>query len=113
MMYRNNMQPSKSKAKIRLLLPFQGWCVEARGLHVHYPLLSLREALRKKTLYNSQTTKCFCPQCDNELCGSDSYGFLRKTEKGNFEVYKCSKCSEQSFWDFDTYPVPFLVDKIH
>lgn len=97
------------KAKIKMLIPFQGWCVDARGLHKHFSLFDLRKALKEKSIYNSLTCKVFCPKCDNELCGSNSYKFFRVSDKGDTEHYECSQCSTRSKWDFDSFPAPVLV----
>jgi len=105
------MKEEKQKATIRLLLPFQGWCVDARGLHEHYSLSHFFTALKRRNDYNNQNTKCFCPHCDNELCGSNSYEFFRQTERGGFEYYKCQKCNNESVWDFDSFPCPIVIGK--
>lgn len=107
----NNEEWEKTnRAKIRLIMPFQGWCVDGRGFHKHFPILSLIKAIQAKNKYNNQGTKCFCPKCDNELCGSDSYLFFRQSSQGDFEFYKCSKCGTESKWDFDSFPFPYLVN---
>lgn len=100
----------KTTATMRILLPFQGWCVEARGLHEHYKLAEFLKARKRRNSYNNQTCFIFCPQCDNELTGSKSYEFFRICNDGQFEFYKCSKCSKQTRWDFDTFPIPVCSD---
>lgn len=52
-----------------------------------------------------QTTFCYCPKCNNELVGSNSFLSYEK-----LVVYKCSKCEEISKWFFET-PVPILMNK--
>lgn len=99
------------KAKLRLMHPFQCWCLYGRGIHKHFKLIDLFKAIKEKNRYNNQRTKCFCPRCDNELCGSSSYLFYRESDKGNFEFYKCSKCGEESKWDFDCI-APLLIKEI-
>lgn len=100
------------KAKIRLMMPFQGWCVSARGFHEHFSIWQYHLAKYAKRRYNTQRTKCFCPICDNELCGSNSHirssGIGDRIEETGFEFYKCSECKSESTWNFD-YPVPLLV----
>jgi len=53
-----------------------------------------------------QYTFCYCPECKNELCGSDS--FIGYTKDG-LVLYKCSKCEKETKWYFDT-PAPFIID---
>ncbi len=50
-----------------------------------------------------QTTWCYCPKCNNELCSSNS--FVKDTD---FVYYKCSQCGHDSKWDFD-FPAPVLM----
>jgi len=102
----------KNQAKVSLLIPFQGWCLEGRGIHKHYGLFEVFKAFKEKKRYNNQRTKCFCPTCDNELCGSDSHLRSVSTERGYFEMYQCSCCTTKSVFDFDA-PVPILVENIH
>lgn len=94
------------KAKIKFMLPFQGWCVSARGLHEHFKILDLRDAIRFRNAYNKLGTRCFCPNCDNELCGSNSFMY-----DNLFVRYKCTKCGDISDWDFDNSPVPICITR--
>lgn len=103
------MNNQKEKATIRVLHPFQGWCVDARGLHKHFSFFNFIDAFKTRNRYNSMTCLIFCPQCDNELCGSNSYKFFRVSDKGNTEHYQCSCCGTESKWDFDSFPAPVLV----
>lgn len=52
-----------------------------------------------------QRTFCYCPECRNELCSSNS--FVKDTD---YVYYKCSKCGHDSKWDFDTWMIPVVVD---
>lgn len=100
-----------NKAKLRIMIPwfFNGICVEARGLHEHFKIKEIIKAFKCKNRYNKLITKCFCPKCDNELCGSNSYQFYRVSNNGNFEYFKCSKCGTESKWDFDSI-CPLLIN---
>lgn len=100
-----------SKAKIKFLIATQIWCVDGRGLHKHFRFFEILKAIKEKSRYNNQRTKCFCPKCDNELCGSNSYQNLMN-DLNRYEYFKCSKCGEESKWDFDT-PVPILINYSH
>lgn len=51
-----------------------------------------------------QTCFVYCPKCTNELT-LDSHD--RTSEY--LEYYKCSRCGEESAWDFDIAPVPIRV----
>jgi hypothetical protein len=97
-----------SKATVRLMHPFQCWCLSGRGRHEHFRLRDFFKAIKARNKYNNQGTKCFCPKCDNELCGSGSY-IDNMCDQNRFEHYKCSKCGKESKWDFDM-PCPFLVE---
>ena len=96
----------KSVSKIRLLMPFQGWCLFGKGIHKHYPLLGLLKGIKERDRYNNQKTKCFCPKCELELCSSDS--FLRDTD---FVYYRCRRCKTESKWDFDSI-CPILLSNL-
>jgi len=102
-----------NKARITLLITSLNWCVLGRGIHEHFGLLQLNKALKFKNSYNDQRTKCFCKQCDNELCGSNSHKCSVITERGAYEIYNCSKCKTENIYEFGNYPVPVLVDKLH
>ena len=52
-----------------------------------------------------QTTFCYCPSCYRELCAGDS--FVSDDDRG--VQYRCERCGETSWWDFDTYPMPVLA----
>ena len=54
-----------------------------------------------------QTTFCYCPDCENELCSSK--GFI--SDVNGIVTYICPKCNKISIWDFDTYPFPFLIEQ--
>lgn len=97
----------KDSCKLRLVHPFQCWCLSARGLHKHFKLKDYFKALKEKNRYANQRTKCYCPKCDNELCGSGSYLNLYN-DINRLEYYKCSNCKEESSWDFDCI-CPLLV----
>jgi Zn-finger protein len=55
---------------------------------------------------STQTTFCYCPKCNNELCGSNSF-----IEDLDYVYYKCSKCGHGTKWDFDTWMIPVIVDE--
>lgn len=57
---------------------------------------------KKKT---GQTCSCYCPECRNELIGSN--GFVSDEE---YVTYKCSECGYVSCWSFDM-PVPIFLQK--
>lgn len=58
--------------------------------------------------YGNQKTFVWC-NCGNELCSSKS--FISDTKEHGVE-YKCSKCGEQQWYDFDC-PAPYkITDKI-
>lgn len=97
-----------NKAKIRLLHPFQCWCLNGRGIHKHFKLSDFFIARKECLRYNNQKTKCFCPQCDNELCGSNSW-IASQDKRLDIEFYKCSKCGNASKWDFGS-PCPVLIE---
>jgi hypothetical protein len=96
------------KAKLKLIMPFSCWCIKGRGLHKHYKILDLFTAQKELKRYNNQRTKCFCPCCDNELCGSNSW-LCSQGKNSDIEFYKCSKCGTASKWDFGA-PCPILVE---
>lgn len=101
------------KATLHFLLPFGGWCVMAdRGVHRHYNLLNLREAIKFRNRVNDHTCRIYCPKCDTELISSDSYYGHKITEKGEYYSYVCKNCQWLSHWDFDTYPAP-VISEIH
>lgn len=52
-----------------------------------------------------QTTYCYCPICDNELVGSDSFVH----DKPDDVRYVCSNCGCESSWNFDIAPAPILM----
>lgn len=54
-----------------------------------------------------QRTFCYCPKCNNELCGSKSYIGPDWKDK-SIETYNCSKCGYYSKWHFDA-PIPILI----
>ena len=97
-----------TKAKLRLMMPFQCWCIKGRGLHKHYKITELFKARKELKRYNSQSCKCFCPSCDNELCGSNSW-ICSQGKDLCIEFYKCSSCGTASKWDFGS-PAPLLIE---
>lgn len=109
------------KAKLKLIHPFKAsnwhlgekgihklyWLLKGRGIQKRFKILELFKAIKEKNRYNNQRTKCFCPRCDNELCGSNSYINLYN-DLNRLEYFKCSKCGEESKWDFDCIS-PLLI----
>lgn len=77
--------------------------------HKYHVRRSMR--IRKK----NQRTFVYC-KCKNEMCGdTDEEGqknlsFIRDVyvEERNVVHYKCSKCGEESFFDFD-HPCPIAL----
>lgn len=59
---------------------------------------------KEKTYLFDQTCFIYCPRCGNELI-FESHD--RTSEY--LEYYKCSKCGEESAWNFDIAPVPIRV----
>lgn len=55
---------------------------------------------------STQTLFCYCPECNNELCSSNS--FIQDTD---YVYYQCSQCGCASKWDFDTWMIPVIVDE--
>ncbi len=51
-----------------------------------------------------QTTFCYCPSCNNELCSSGSM----ISDIDGLAIYKCSRCGQLSRWDFN-HPIPLLL----
>lgn len=70
-------------------------CVSALGCIVGI----FRKPKRNQTLF------VYCPKCKNELVSSNS---LVKDD-GYIVKYKCDKCVNISFWDFASYPLPYLI----
>ena len=58
----------------------------------------------KKEKKIRQTCFCYCSECNNELCGSNSF-----VSDEEVVTYKCDKCGEISIWNFDIAPVPILL----
>lgn len=112
------------KAKLKLIHPFKAsnwhlgekgihklyWLLKGRGIQKRFKILELFKAIKERNRYNNQITKCFCPRCDNELCGSNSYINLYN-DLNRLEYFKCSKCGEESKWDFDCI-APLLIKEI-
>ena len=65
--------------------------------------IMLQNSRKKNKQKNKQKTFCYCPNCNNELISSNS--FIKDTD---YVYYKCSKCGQESKWDFDA-PVPLLI----
>lgn len=66
--------------------------------------MNLQELVSKVLYKQAQSTFCYCPNCNNELCGSDSF----VSDNRNGVTYKCSLCHCKSLWDFDIFPAPYL-----
>jgi len=67
---------------------------------------SLQEIItRVLRIQNEQHTFCYCPICDYELVGSDS--FVSDNRRG--VTYKCLQCGCKSRWNFDMAPAPILI----
>lgn len=60
----------------------------------------ISKGLKKKP---KQTCSCYCPECRNELIGSNSF-----VSDEEYVTYKCSECGYISCWNFDM-PVPVLL----
>jgi len=56
---------------------------------------------------NKQLCFCYCPECNNELCGTNSF----VSDVNGIVTYECSKCEVVSQFDFNVAPVPILVRK--
>ena len=56
---------------------------------------------------NKQSCFCYCPECNNELCGTNSF----VSDVNGIVTYECSKCEVVSQFDFNVAPVPILVRK--
>lgn len=94
------------KPTYKLLLPFQGWCLQARGVHKHFRVRDFFVGFAEyKKLKNR--TAIFCPFCDNNLIHSNSH-FATMT--CGWEHFTCRNCDRWSAWDFDA-PAPLLMDK--
>ena len=67
----------------------------------------------KRIRSKNQRTFVYC-KCKNEMVGDDdgqkNLSFIRDVyiEERNVVHYKCSKCGEESFFDFD-YPCPISL----
>lgn len=58
--------------------------------------------------YGNQKTFIWC-DCGNELCSTDSHtGSGDPLIQADFEFYKCSKCGDESRWNFGT-PAPIKI----
>lgn len=53
---------------------------------------------------NQQSTFCYCPNCTNELIGSNSF-----VSEEELVTYKCTTCSTESKWLFGGAPAPLLI----
>lgn len=65
--------------------------------------LILNNLFFEKDEKKKQTTFCYCPECNNELIGSNSF-----TSDGELVMFVCTKCGTESEWDFDA-PAPLLL----
>ena len=61
-----------------------------------------KQKFQEKQLKKGQTCFVYC-DCGNELISSNS--LLKDTD---FVYFKCSKCGEESKWDFDV-PCPIKI----
>lgn len=52
----------------------------------------------------NQTTFIHCPRCRNEMVANGRVVW----ERDGIVKYQCSFCGDISFWDFVSYPVPYL-----
>ncbi len=85
---------------------FFGHCIRCKkGLKVSYDMSYGETTVTGD--YGNQTTFCWC-ECGNELCSTDS--FVSDTFKDGKSLvrYRCSKCGQGQFWDFDP-PTPIFV----
>jgi len=60
------------------------------------------------------TTRCYCPNCEKDLCAQDEALLLDHPEEDkdpSFVQYCCRECGTESFWDFD-FPVPIWLEGI-
>jgi transposase-like protein len=64
-------------------------------------IITTKSAIKR----SKQNTFCYCPQCRNELVGSNSFASDKE-----LVVYKCTNCGHESKWLFDA-PVPILIDR--
>jgi len=56
---------------------------------------------------NKQSCFCYCLECNNELCGTNSF----VSDFNGIVTYECSKCEVVSQFDFNVAPVPILIEK--
>jgi len=57
-------------------------------------------------MQNKQSCFCYCPECNNELCGTNSF----ISDSDGIVTYECSKCGKVSQFDFNIAPVPILKE---
>ena len=69
--------------------------------------MNIFKIFKRKPKKPKQYTFCYCPNCKNELIGSDSFD----KEDDRYVYYTCSKCGNKSKWDFISFPVPVLIKK--
>lgn len=62
-------------------------------------LLKIKSPEQKR----KQTTFCYCPNCKNELIGSDSF-----ISDDDLVKFQCMECKSITEWLFDA-PVPILI----
>jgi len=56
---------------------------------------------------NKQSCFCYCPECNNELCGTNSF----VSDVNGIVTYECSKCEVVSQFNFNVAPVPILIER--
>jgi len=59
------------------------------------------------TKQNKQSCFCYCSNCNNELCGTNSFMY----DVNGIVTYKCSECDDVSQFDFSIAPVPILIER--
>jgi hypothetical protein len=69
----------------------------------------ITKLFKKKAPKKKQTTHIWC-KCGNELVGDAQHSLVRDIYVNGRNVvhYKCSKCNENSYWDFD-HPAPLSL----
>ena len=75
-------------------------------MHLENDINKFINRFKKKSIRQTQITFCYCPNCNTELVGSNSF----KGEDDGIVTYKCDNCNEITKWDFGT-PCPILLEK--
>ena len=65
-----------------------------------------KQKFQEKQLKKGQRTFIYCPNCDNELIGSNSF-----IKDADYVYYKCDKCGTESKWNFDFICPILLVER--